>query len=133
MLFRSASRGPFRLKHKSQGPSHIHIPKGKHLLRCLWIHGLPLHSKTGNQLPSPDDMVCPGFSSLKNLPASAGDPDSILGSRRSPGESNGNPLQYSCLGNPVDRGTWWATVHEVVRIGHNLATKSPPIPCMPLY
>ena len=58
-----ASRGPFRLKHKTQGPSHIHIPKGKRLLSCLWKDGLLLHSKTGNQLSSPDDMGCPGFSS----------------------------------------------------------------------
>ena len=54
-----ASRGPFCLKHKTQGPSHIHMPKGKLLLRCLWKDGLPLQSKTGNQLSSPDDMVCP--------------------------------------------------------------------------
>ena len=58
-----ASRGPFRLKQKTQGTSHIHIPKGKLLLRCLWKDGLPLHSKKGNQLSSPDDMGCPGFSS----------------------------------------------------------------------
>ena len=51
---------------------------------------------------------------IKNLPASAGDVGSIPGSGRSPGEGNGNPLQYSCLGNPMDRGTWWATVHGVV-------------------
>ena len=58
-----ASRGPFRLNQKTQGPSHIHIPKGKLLLRCLWKDGLPLHSKTGNQLSSPDDMRCPDLSS----------------------------------------------------------------------
>ena len=58
-----ASQGPFRLKHKTEGPSHIHIPKGKLLLRCLSKDGLTLHSKTGNQLSSPDDMWCPGFSS----------------------------------------------------------------------
>ena len=58
-----ASRGPFRLKHKTQGPSHIHIPKGKLLLRCLCKDALPLHSKAGNQLSSPDEMGCPGFSS----------------------------------------------------------------------
>ena len=52
-------RGPFRLKLKTQGPSHIHIPKGKLLMRGLWKDGLPLQSKTGNQLSSPDDMVCP--------------------------------------------------------------------------
>ena len=49
-----ASRGPFLLKDKTQGPSHIHIPKGKHLMRCLWKEGLTLQSKTGNQLSSPD-------------------------------------------------------------------------------
>ena len=58
-----ASPGPFRLKHKTQGPCHIHINKGKLLLRCLWKDGLQLLSKTGNQLSSPDDMGCPGLSS----------------------------------------------------------------------
>ena len=58
-----ASRGPFRLKHKTQGPSHVHIPKGKFLLSCLWKEGIPLHSKTGNQLSSPDELGCLGFSS----------------------------------------------------------------------
>ena len=58
-----ASQGTFRLKHKTQGPSHIHIPKGKLLLRCLWKEGLPLRSKTGNQLSPADDMGCPGVSS----------------------------------------------------------------------
>ena len=53
----------------------------------------------------------------------AGDPGSIPGSGRSPGEGNGNPLQYSCLKNPMDRVAWQATVHEVVRVGHNLVTK----------
>ena len=48
---------------------------------------------------------------VKNMPVSAGDirdMDSIPGSGRSPGEGNGNPLQYSCLGNARDRGAWWA-------------------------
>ena len=40
-----------------------------------------------------------------------------------PGEGSGNPLQYSCLGNPMDRGAWWATVHELQRVGHDLVTK----------
>ena len=51
----------------------------------------------------------PGGSVVKNLPANAGDTGdggSILGSGRSPGEGNGNPLQYSCLENPMDRGPW---------------------------
>ena len=45
----------------------------------------------------------------------AGDSGSIPGSGRSPGEGNGNPLQYSCLENSIDRGTWWATVHGVTK------------------
>ena len=45
----------------------------------------------------------------------AGDMGLIPGSGRSPGERNGNPLQYSCLGNPMDSGTWWATVHGVAK------------------
>ena len=52
----------------------------------------------------------PGESVVKNLPAKAGDAGSIPGSGRSAGEGNGNPLQYSCLGNLMDRGAWWATV-----------------------
>ena len=62
----------------------------------------------------------------KESACSAGDPGSIPRSGRSPGGGNGNPLQYSCLENPLDRGTWWATVHGVARVGHDLATKPPP-------
>ena len=50
---------------------------------------------------------------VKNPPVNAGDAGSIPGSGRSPGEGNGNPLQYSCPKNPMDRGVRWATVHEV--------------------
>ena len=49
---------------------------------------------------------------VKNLPVNAGDTGSIPGLGRSPGERNSNPLQCSCLGNPVDRGTWFIVVHE---------------------
>ena len=55
---------------------------------------------------------------VKNPPANAGDirdVDSILGWGRSPGGGHGNPLQYSCLENPIDRGAWWATVHRVAK------------------
>ena len=55
----------------------------------------------------------------KESACNAGDPDSIHGSGRSPREGNGNLHQYSCLENPMDRGTWQATVYGVVRIGHN--------------
>ena len=53
---------------------------------------------------------------VKILPAGdAGDMDSVLGLGRFPGGGSGNPLQYSCLENPMDRGVWWAVVHGVTR------------------
>ena len=55
---------------------------------------------------------------IKNLSANAGDTrdtGSILGSGRSPGVGNGNPLQYSCLENPIDRGAWWVIDHQVAK------------------
>ena len=58
-------------------------------------------------------MGFPGGSEVKASACNAGDLDSIPGLGRSPGEGNGNPLQYSCLENPIDRGAWWATVHRV--------------------
>jgi len=61
------------------------------------------------------DMDFPGGSTEKNLPAKAGDANSILGSGIFPGGRHGNPLQYSCLKNPMDRGAWWATVHGVTK------------------
>ena len=60
---------------------------------------------------------------VKNLPANAGNTGSIPELGRTPGEGNGNPLQYSCLGNPMDKGAWWATVHGVCRVRHDLGTK----------
>ena len=59
---------------------------------------------------------------------SAGDTGSIPGSGRSLGEGNGNLLQYSCLGNPMDRGAWRAPVHGVTRVGYDLVTEPPPQP-----
>ena len=66
---------------------------------------LPLHGP----LSFPDGPDC------KKSACSAGDLGSIPGSERSPGEGNGNPLQYPCLGNPVDGGAWQATVHGVAK------------------
>ena len=57
----------------------------------------------------------PGGSVGKESTCNVGDPNSISGWWRSPGEENGNPLQYSCLGNPMDRGAQWATVHGVTK------------------
>ena len=58
----------------------------------------------------------PGSLVVKNLPANTGDAVSIPGSERSPRGGNGNPLQYSCLENPMDRGAWRATVHRVAEL-----------------
>ena len=63
-------------------------------------------------------MGFPGGSDSKEFAANSGDArdkSSIPGSGRSPGEGNGNPLQYSCLKNPMARGAWWATVHGVAK------------------
>ena len=68
---------------------------------------------------------------VKNLPANSGnvgDVGSIPVSGRSPGEVSGNPLQYSCLENQMDRKAWWTTVHGVASVGHDLAIKPPPPP-----
>ena len=71
-----------------------------------------------------------GGSVGKEPASNAGDAGSILGLRRSPGEENGNPLQYSCLRNPMDRGGLWSTFHEVTRVGHNLLIKPAPQPAI---
>ena len=55
------------------------------------------------------------FPDGKESACNAGDPGSIPGSGRSLGDGNGNSLQYSCLENPMDRGTWWATVYEIAK------------------
>ena len=68
----------------------------------------------------------PGDSVERNLPADAEDMSSTPGPGRSPGEGSGNPLQYSCLGNHMDRGSWWATVLRVTKeqLNNNKASKS---------
>ena len=63
---------------------------------------------------------------VKESACNAGDPGLIPGSGRSLEEGNGNPLQYSCLENPMDRGAWWATFYGVARVRYNLVTKPPP-------
>ena len=57
----------------------------------------------------------PGGPDAKASDYNAGDPGSIPGAGRSPGEGTGNPLQYSCLENPMEGGAWWATVHAVAK------------------
>ena len=62
-----------------------------------------------------DVLGFPGGSVIKNPPVNTGDTSSIPGSGRSPSEANGNPLQYSYLGNPIDRGAWLAMVPGVTK------------------
>ena len=68
-------------------------------------------------------MGFPGYSALKNQTANVGEVGSIPGSGRSPGKEYDHPLQYSCLGIPMNRGAWTATVHMVARVRYNLETK----------
>ena len=65
----------------------------------------------------------PGVSDSKESTYNSGDLDSTTGLGRFPGERNGNPLQYSCLKNSMDKEAWWTTVHGVERAGHDLATE----------
>ena len=69
----------------------------------------------------------PGDSDSKESACNMGHLGSIPGSGRSPGKGNGNLLQYSCLGSPMDRGAWQATVSGVARVRHDLVTKPPPL------
>ena len=86
-----------------------------------------------NSLPS---LSFPRVSDGKESACNVGDPGLIPGSGRSPGEGKSNPLQYSCLGNLMDRGACWATVHGVAKSWTHLSTKQQQnhstnsIPCM---
>ena len=71
-------------------------------------------------------LIFPSNSVPKEPACKAGDLGLILESRRCPGEGNGNPLQYSCLENPTDRGAWQDRVYGVAKVRHDLATKPPP-------
>ena len=97
---------------------------------CSWHQQTPnrdseqCHSPTVHHLPYThhqkpraieNGQGIPGGSVVTNLPANAGDVDSVPEWGRFPGEGNGNPLQYSCLGNPMGRGAWRATVHGVTK------------------
>ena len=74
--------------------------------------------------PYPLLFPCSGNNSaMQDTACNARDTGSIPGSGRSPGRGKGNPLQCSCLGNPMDRGAWQATVHGVTRVKHDLVTK----------
>ena len=107
----------------------------------LQPHG-PQHIRPPCPSPSPGvkennihGLIClglPWWLSGKESPWEAGVLGSIPGSGRSPGEGNGNPLEYSWLENPMDRGAWRATLHGLQRIRHDWATK-PPLPLIHMF
>ena len=86
------------------------------ILRCLFQASAP-------DVPHPKSF--PRSSGGKDSACNTGDLGSFPRSGRSPGEGNGNPLQYSCLEDPTDRGAWWATVQGVARVRPDLITKPP--------
>ena len=85
---------------------HLHLPiRVVHILGLNHIQCIH-HYVYINILHNSDDRA---------TACNVGDPGSVPGSGKPPGEGNGNPLQYSCLGNPMDRGAWWATLHGVAK------------------
>ena len=84
----------------------------------VWPNSVEYNSQVGGasgKEPACQCRGCPGGSEVKASASNAGDLGLILGLGRSPGEGNGNPLQYSCLENPMDGGAWWATDHAVAK------------------
>ena len=78
------------------------------------------NTKDYKRLLSTTRLGFPGGLEVKASASNVGDPGSIPGLGRPPGEGNGNPLQHSCLENPMDRGAWRAIVYGVARVGHDL-------------
>ena len=90
------------------------------------IKGKYLQSSSQFSEGFPGDSVVKNPHAMEKATCNAMDTVSLTGSGRSPGEGSGNPFQYFCLGNPMDRGAWWVMDHRVSRVGHNLVTKLPP-------
>ena len=94
----------------------LHVPQKKRKVHHLFLNGRNLELPRQCDFPVTQTAVgFPGGSDGKEPACNVGDPGSIPGSGRSPGEGNGNKLQYSCLENPMDRESWWATVHGVAK------------------
>ena len=106
--------GIFLTRDQTQG-SNPGLPHCRWILYQLSHQGSPHLCNMAPNLPQIQESAC-----------NEGDLGSTSGLGRSPGEGNGNPLQYSCLENPMERGAWQATVHGVARVGHDLVTKPPP-------
>ena len=112
------------MKARKRGPSPLWVV-GQGLgeiKREVWLTGWGERARE-QSIPSRGKLLLlywcrpgfPGGSEGKESACNVGDPGSIPGSGRSPGEGSGNPLQYSCLENPMHRGAWWAAVHGVAK------------------
>ena len=121
-----------------QAPLSMDFPQGR-ILEWVAISFSRASSQTGDRnlvsytvgrffTTKPPRRGFPHNSVSKESACKAGDPGLIPGWGRSPGEGNGNLLQYFCLENPMDKGAWQATVHGVTSVRHDLATKPPPVP-----
>ena len=103
------------------------IRKGKHALEKTSMQSAIIIETNSEPMGFPHNSIS------KEWACNAGELGSISGLGRSPGEGNGYPHQYSCLKNAMGREAWQATVHGVTRVGHNLATKPPPLSLYFIY
>ena len=107
-MLRAPSSCSKRLSTSFKKKTHTLSLLKTEMLATAWMNipqNLYIIEVTNSDFPGGSDSKAPAYN--------VGDPGSIPGSGRSPGEGNGNPLQYSCLDNPMDGGAWWATVHRV--------------------
>ena len=111
----------FKKKKKDSIPTYIKLRTSHHFVFKLAIHRSPLKRKRQG-----GGGAFPGGSVGEESARNAGDPVSVLGWGRFPGEGNGNPLQYSCLENPMEEPGGLQSMGSQ-RIGHDLATKLPPL------
>ena len=106
--------------------TRVETPKQSDFISAWsWLETFPMVSKLQllRLYKAKSRTEIPHRSVGKESAYNAGDLGSIPELGRSPEEGNNNPLQFSCLENPMDRGIWWATVQGVTRVGHNLVTK----------
>ena len=117
-------RGMWGLSSPTRDPSHVPC-----IARWILYHWatreVPIQSFLKLVSYKTDQGASFRAQSVKNLPATQETQVQSLGQEDPPGEGNCNPLQYSCLENPVDRGAWQATLHGVARVRYDLGTKPP--------
>ena len=107
--------GQFHLLALPSSKLNLFLQNHGLLLRVLTFFWSSGHGPFHSENIRPSIIKCPGSSDSKASAYHVGDQGSIPGSGRSPGEGNGNPLQYSCLENPMDGEAWWATIHGVAK------------------